>query len=345
MSETEWDRMQPFQPRKYACWYLDHDIIINGDLEKPEWQEVPFSEDFVDIEGTQKPKPRYRTRVKMRWSDRYWYFAAELEEPNIWAKLTEKNSIIFHDNDFEIFIDPDSDNINYYEFEVNALNTIWELNLPFPYKDNGRPISPYNLSGLRSAVSIQGRINEPQTTDQSWCVEVAIPWTGLNSFHQGEFTRPCFGDYWRVNFSRVEWDTESRNGQITKIPNRAEHNWVWSPQGIVDMHRPEKWGFAYFVERGTTVPEEYPKIEILKQHALELYYLQKHFSDDAKQNYQKNYQKNYLGQSEIKKYLSSESLAFFQELLFSSNGKHYLAHFYDHENELRLFITDKSQIL
>ena len=337
MNETEWHKMQPFQPRQYACWHIDHDITIDGDLTKPEWQEIPFSEDFVDIEGSRKPKPRYRTRIKMRWSHNYWYFAAELEEPNIWAKLTEKNSIIFQDNDFEIFIDPDSDNINYYEFEINALNTIWELNLPFPYKDNGTPINPYNLIGLYSAVNIQGRINDPQTVDQSWSVEVAIPWNGLKSFHQKELSRPCFGDYWRVNFSRVEWDVESRDGEIHKVPNRAENNWVWSPQGVIDMHRPEKWGFAYFVEPETTAPEKYPNIEILKNHALELYYLQRYFKN--------NPQKNYLDESEIRTYLSRESSTFFQELLFSSQGQNYLAHFYDRVNEFRLFISDKSQIL
>ena len=220
---------------------------------------------------------------------------------------------------------------------MNALNTIWELNLPVSYKDNGTPINPYNLTGLHSAVNIQGRINDPQTVDQSWSVEVAIPWNGLKSFHQKELSRPCFGDYWRVNFSRVEWDVESRDGEIHKVPNRAEHNWVWSPQGVIDMHRPEKWGFAYFVEPGTTAPEKYPDIEILKNHALELYYLQKYFKDSP--------EKNYLNESEVRTYLSRESSVFFQELLFSSQGKHYLAHFYDRANELRLFISDKSQIL
>src|SRR5262249_33418945 len=31
-----------------------------------------------------------------------------------------------------------------------------------------------------------------------------------------------------------------------KVPGRREHNWVWSPQGVVDMHRPERWGYLQF---------------------------------------------------------------------------------------------------
>ena len=30
--------------------------------------------------------------------------------------------VIFHDNDFEIFVDADGSNHNYKEFEMNALN-------------------------------------------------------------------------------------------------------------------------------------------------------------------------------------------------------------------------------
>src|SRR5207302_4948895 len=62
---------------------------------------------------------------------------AELEEPHVWGTITRKNKVIFYDNDFEVFIDPDGDNHNYYEFEINALNTIWELTLVKPYRNGG----------------------------------------------------------------------------------------------------------------------------------------------------------------------------------------------------------------
>src|SRR5437762_10018554 len=48
------------------------------------------------------------------------------------------------------------------------------------------------------------------------------------------------GDQWRVNFSRVEWRHEVLDGKYRKIPNLREDNWVWSPQGVIDMHRPER---------------------------------------------------------------------------------------------------------
>ena len=30
------------------------------------------------------------------------------------------------------------------------------------------------------------------------------------------------------------------------MKGRPEHNWVWSPQGVIDMHRPERWGYLQF---------------------------------------------------------------------------------------------------
>ena len=44
-----------------------------------------------------------------------------MEEPDLWGTLTARDSVIFHDNDFEVFIDPDGDTHAYYELEVNAL--------------------------------------------------------------------------------------------------------------------------------------------------------------------------------------------------------------------------------
>ena len=75
--------------------------------------------------------------AKMLWDDDYFYIGAYIEEPNVWATLTKRDSIIFQDNDFEIFIDPDGDSHNYYELEMNALNTVWDLFLVKPYRDGG----------------------------------------------------------------------------------------------------------------------------------------------------------------------------------------------------------------
>jgi hypothetical protein len=62
----------------------------------------------------------------------------------------------------------------------------------------------------------------------------------------GAAAPPKDGAQWRINFSRVEWDTEVADGKYRKVKGKPEHNWVWSPQGVIDMHRPERWGYLQF---------------------------------------------------------------------------------------------------
>lgn len=101
-----------------------------------------------------------------------------MEEPHVWTTLSEKNSTLYWENDFEVFIDPDGDGENYYEFEMNALNTIWELTLDKPYNKGGSATHPTNLDGLISAVKVQGTINDPSDVDHGWTAEIAFPWSG-----------------------------------------------------------------------------------------------------------------------------------------------------------------------
>ena len=227
------------------------DINVDGAANEHSWNKASWTEDFIDIEGNKNPVPYFKTRVKMLWNEDYFYFYAELEEPHVWAKLTERDAVIFYDNDFEIFIDPDGDTHNYTEFEVNAFNTVWDLLLTKPYRDNGRAINAFNIQGLKSAVKINGSINDPSDKDQGWSVEVAIPWKVLKETTKTNVP-PKHNDTWRVNFSRVQWETEILNGEYVKKKNQTtgknlpEHNWVWSPQRAIAMHEPEFWGRVVF---------------------------------------------------------------------------------------------------
>ena len=62
---------------------------------------------------------------------------AKMEEPHIWGNLTEHDAVIFHNNDFEVFLDPEGDGHGYYELEWNVLNTVWDQFLTTPYRDAG----------------------------------------------------------------------------------------------------------------------------------------------------------------------------------------------------------------
>lgn len=241
------DMTAPFpHPKGYVC-YRAAPVVVDGDLKDAAWEAAAWTDAFVDIEGDRKPKPRFRTRVKMLWDDEALYVAAEMEEPHLWATLKDHDSVIFHDNDFEVFLDPDADNHMYGELELNLFNTTWDLLLTKPYKDGGHAVHAWEITGLKTAVRLDGTPNDPRDTDKGWTVEIKWPWKGLHEMVNAKATPlpPKDGDRWRINFSRVEWDTEVADGKYRKT-SKVEHNWVWSPQGLIDMHRPERWGYLQF---------------------------------------------------------------------------------------------------
>jgi hypothetical protein len=131
-------------------------IRSDGKLNEPAWQNAAWTGDFVNIQGAGRPTPRFRTRAKMLCDNQYLYIAAELAEPYVWAILTEHDSVIFHDNDFKVFLNPSGDTLNYFEFEMNALNTGWDLFLNKPYRHGGKADNSWGIPGLLTAVHIDG---------------------------------------------------------------------------------------------------------------------------------------------------------------------------------------------
>ena len=275
----------PFAPRRAICHRTPAPLTLDGRLDEPAWRAARWSEPFVDIQGGSRPPPRFSTHVKMLWDSESLYIAAELEEPDLWGTLTARDSVIFHDNDFEVFIDPDGHTHEYYELEVNALGTPWDLMLVRPYRDGGPPINAWDIAGLEIGIDARGTLNRPGDRDEGWTVEIAMPWRILREAAPDQ-KPPRAGDQWRVNFSRVEWQVDARDGRYSKRVDPAtrnpvpEDNWVWSPQGAIDMHMPERWGFVQFSNvqagAGSEAFVEDPN-EPVKWALRSLYYRQRQF--------------------------------------------------------------------
>lgn len=275
-----------FAPHEYICYKSAEPLTIDGKLNEPAWGKAEWTNYFVDIEGSAKPAPRFSTRVKMLWDENYLYIAAELQEPDIWGTIKDRDSVIFRDNDFEIFIDPDGNTHNYSEFEMNALNTVWDLLLEKPYRDTkNAAINDWDIHGLKTAVSIDGTLNKPGDIDNKWTVELAFPWSAFKEIADVN-APPKDNDQWRINFSRVEWKTVVENGKYKKQINPEtgnsypEDNWVWSPQGVVNMHYPEMWGFLQFsteLAGGKKISFIKRKEETAKLFLRQIYYKERNF--------------------------------------------------------------------
>ena len=235
--------------KTYNALMVKRPIKVDGKLNEDSWKQAVLISDFEDIEGASKPKPSFSTSVKMMWDSQYLYIGAVLEEPHLWGTLKKHDDIIYRDHDFEVFIDPMGDAEQYFEIEINVLGTIMDLFMNKPYKKGGTFDMGWNTNGILSKIIANGTINDNSDIDSGWTVEMAIPFTAIS--RNNRTASPSSTNPWRINFSRVQWTLEPDGKSYRKKLNEnnkpiSEHNWVWNPTGVIDMHVPVKWGYLYF---------------------------------------------------------------------------------------------------
>ena len=124
---------------------------------------------------------------------------------------------------------------------------------PYRHKVHPNYLFNWNVDSIKHAVHIEGSLNDPSDEDDYWTVEIAIPWSALKEMAP-RARAPKPNDQWRINFSRVDWSMETSSGTYEKVLNNEgkvlpENNWVWSPQGEINMHMPEWWGYVKFVDK------------------------------------------------------------------------------------------------
>lgn len=280
-SKEEYLRLQtPLQT--YFAYKTAEEIVIDGKDQEAAWSKTAWSNSFEDIEGNIKIAPLYKTRVKMIWDNNNLYIYAELQEPDIKGFLHKKDTIIYHDNDFEIFVKPDVKDQEYYEIEINAINTVMDLLMNKPYRFGGKANLNWDLKLFKSAVYHSGTLNKSGDIDDYWAVEIKIPVTSIKRFGEPPYIQE--NEIWRINFSRVQWHYDVIDGNYkkkidTQGKDRKEENWVWSPIGVINMHYPERWGRIKFV----TKPNEEHIDEdffLLEKTTWNLFYLQQFHKED-----------------------------------------------------------------
>jgi hypothetical protein len=240
-------------------------IQIDGKLDEPAWQMAPKSPRFVDILSGQPVI--HDTRAAVLWDDQYLYVSYRVEEPFVHAKFTNHNDFIYNDNDVEFFLaGPDA----YYEFEINAFNACYEVFFVWEdsFESSGlsklpefecSKLVPFNgvgltnhirggrlgnfnhtFPGMRTAVHVDGTINNDTDRDRGWTLELAFPWKSMRWLAtDGRSLPPKEGDVWRMDFSRFNTYKEAP-------PAKDSGGWFWTPHGIWDSHIPECFAYITF---------------------------------------------------------------------------------------------------
>jgi Carbohydrate family 9 binding domain-like len=258
----------------YTAYRLKEPIKVDGVLDERGWRSAPRSSRFVDLISGQATL--YDTRAALLWDDNQLYVGYWVEEPNVAATLTERDSPIYKNNDVELFI---AGKDSYYEFEINAFNTIYEVffiweesydqggyagvpefsrsnpkvrpfnGVGFKTHPRGRRLGSWawDFPGLQTAVHVNGTLNQSGDTDSGWTVELAFPWPGMKWLARadGRSLPPKNGDIWRMDFSRF-------NQYKAPAPAKDSGGWVWSRHGIWDSHIPECFTYIHFSTEDVT---------------------------------------------------------------------------------------------
>ena len=255
-------------PEERIAHYTAHralaPLTIDGRLDEPSWRLAPRSPRFVDL-ITGKPTI-HDTRAAVLWDDEYLYIGFWVEEPFVEARLTERDALIWTENDVEVFV---AGQDAYYELELNALGTVYEAlfvwedaygrlsELPGLARSEAKPWNGvgftrhprgprlgffrWDLPGLRAAAQVDGTLNDNADRDRGWTAEIALPWSSLALLAQGDgrAVPPRDGDTWRMDFSRFNTYREA-------APATDSGGWAWSAHGVWDSHIPELFPYIHF---------------------------------------------------------------------------------------------------
>lgn len=256
---------------RYSAVRCDVPPKIDGKLDDQVWRMIPKTNAFVDLisgESTQ-----HDTQAAITWDDENLYIGFWISEPNVDAKYSNRDDPIYYDNDVEVFI---AGQDAYYEFEINALGTLYEAF--FVWKDayqtgdyssdpqlrmdqpkvqdfngvglkhhpRGKRIAflAYDFPKSRSAVHINGTLNDDSDVDQGWTVELAFPWQEMKPLAMGDGRSlpPKPGDRWRIDLFRF-------NKYKTSPPSKDSGGWAWGKHTVWDSHIPEIFPIVTFADK------------------------------------------------------------------------------------------------
>ena len=208
-------------------------ILIDGVLDDPGWSMVEPMRAFTLSNGS-GPAER-QTTVRMCCDDENLYVAFECGDPDIWGTMFNRDDPIYEEEVVEAFIDPDSDQVTYYELQTSPYGTLFDAVIINPLGDRGfTSDASWTCEGWQSAVQVDGTLDNRDDIDKSWTVEWAIPFASLPGAPN---IPPKNGDTWRINFYRID---------ATPTPEFS----CWSPTltPSPNFHVPSMFGSITFRE-------------------------------------------------------------------------------------------------
>jgi hypothetical protein len=220
-------------------------IQIDGKLDEPAWRKAAHTGGFVQVstgEPVRVAEPG--GYAKLLWNDAGLFVGFDVRDPDVVGGFdpTAKDPHLWTKDTVEIMADPDGDgdNRDYYEIQINPQNLVFDSRFDHYNQPKVEPNGPFGheewSAQVRSAVAVDGTLDQPGDQDRGYVVEAMIPW---QAFDRAKTVPPAVGDTWRMNFYAMQ-----NNGGV-----------AWSPilkQG--NFHKASRFGRVTWAERGWSSP-------------------------------------------------------------------------------------------
>ncbi len=221
-------------PDYYECPRATGPIKIDGNADEPAWAKAVVIESFVAFWANRPAKTK--TKARLLWDDEHIYFHAEMEDADLYSDVREANGHIWENDVFELFFKPSETSLAYYEFQINPLNAQFHTFLPSRGAGGLRRALSSTEDGkfnMKTAVMLQGSLNNWRDTDKGWSVEGRIPWKDFQRTGGG----PKVGAVWRFALCRYDY---SKNFESPDLSSCA-------PLTAQSYHRYEDYARLKFV--------------------------------------------------------------------------------------------------
>ena len=198
---------------------------IDGNFETEEaWKDALVLGNFTQtLTGAQT---EFSTVIRLMWDDDNLYVAMRAKDDYLQSKYTKHDDELWHEDAFEIFLDPGGDKKHYYEIQINPTGVVFDSYLP-RYRKNTNDWS----SGMVAKTGIEGTLNDQSGGDKGWTAEIAIPFKNLD---KGGDAAPKSGDVWKANFFRID------------VTEDKPIYTAWSPPLRGDFHALDRFGSVVF---------------------------------------------------------------------------------------------------
>ena len=201
--------------------------VIDGNPDDAPWQLAKPIYLKDNRSGNPVNDPKLMTQVMACYDDDNLYLAFICHDPDIWTTFTQRDEHLWEQEAVEVFIDVDDIAETYVEVEVSPANVLFDSYIVDPKNIDVPATAQLNLKGIRTAVKVNGTLNRHDDKDESWTVEIAMPFKDFTNEQTRQITAETVI---RINFYRLDMNEGMERGAF-----------AWSPTGA-SFHKPSVFG-------------------------------------------------------------------------------------------------------